>query len=456
MKKLLFFMGLVCLGYFASGQPHVALENFLSTEGLQHAAIGISVKRVSDGKTVIAYNPQMALTPASVAKLLPTWFALQEKGAAYRYRTTLYYTGSIRDGVLYGNIVLYANGDPTFNSRYFPHNNTLARLVAAIQEAGIREIVGRVIITGAETGADIPGSWVWEDISNYYGAMYLPFNYRDNTYTLKFRTGAAGSPAQLLSVTPALPGIRFQNEVIAKAGNKDDAWIFGGPYASVLCVKGTLPANRPAFSIKGAMHEPAKAFVHELEGMLKNEGIAVRNEMLPDTNRVDFLHLDSPTLQEIVFHTNKASVNLFAEALGALVGEGNWQDEVKALLAEAGIDDGGVVLHDACGLSPLDAVPAQVLTDLLVYIGNRQHEAFLLSLPIAGIDGGLAGYCYSFPDLKDRLRAKTGSMSGVRCLSGYLTCFDGERLAFTVLINHYTCSVSQLQKAIGKFLSAFL
>ena len=87
---------------------------------------------------------------------------------------------------------------------------------------------------------------------------------------------------------------------------------------------------------------------------------------------------------------------------------------------------------------------------------SRLEEAFLLSLPIAGIDGGLAGYCYSFPDLKDRLRAKTGSMSGVRCLSGYLTCFDGERLAFTVLINHYTCSVSQLQKAIGKFLSAFL
>jgi len=97
-----------------------------------------------------------------------------------------------------------------------------------------------------------------------------------------------------------------------------------------------------------------------------------------------------------------------------------------------------------------------VLTDLLVYIGKREHSAFLNSLPLGGVDGGLSGYCHAYPQLNKKLQAKTGSMSGVRSLSGYLTNNKGERLAFTILINHYTCTVSQLQRAVGKFLSRLM
>ena len=78
------------------------------------------------------------------------------------------------------------------------------------------------------------------------------------------------------------------------------------------------------------------------------------------------------------------------------------------------------------------------------------------SLPVAGKDGGLSGYCIGATALKGRMQAKTGSMSGVRCLAGYLTTTGNERMAFTVLINHYTCTASQLQKAVGKFLQSLL
>ena len=61
-----------------------------------------------------------------------------------------------------------------------------------------------------------------------------------------------------------------------------------------------------------------------------------------------------------------------------------------------------------------------------------------------------------YPELKNKMKAKTGSMSGVRALAGYLTAADGTQLAFTIIVNHYTCTVSQLQKAIGKFLSFFI
>lgn len=456
MKRGILLVGLLLLtGLWGYGQS-AALEELLNTAGIKNAAVSVSVKRVSDGKEIVACNAETALTPASVAKILPTWFALQEKGGNYRYRTNIFYTGVIKDGVLSGDIIVSAAGDPTLDSRFFPHHSFVKGLVAAIQLAGIKQINGRLRVEGAERGTDIPGSWVWEDVSNYYGALYLPFNYRDNTCVFSFQTGEVGSVAKLISVYPALPGIEIQNEVKAAAANRDNAWVYGGPYSMVLCVKGTLPAHCKSFKIKAALHDPATACVHELETLLISKGIGIENNILADTARTRLIYFDSPRLEEIVFHTNKASVNLFAEAMGELAGGKEWQKGVSALLVKAGINTQGITLYDACGLSPLDALPARVLTDLLVYIGKREYTAFLNSLPLGGVDGGLSGYCHTYPQLNGNLQAKTGSMSGVRSLSGYLTNNKRERLAFTILINHYTCAVAQLQRAVGKFLSRLM
>ncbi len=455
MKKELLLIGLLWVGLCGYGQS-AALEELLNTNGIKNGAVSISVKRVCDGEEIVSHNSGMALTPASVAKILPTWFALQEKGGKYRYRTNVFYTGEIKEGILYGDIIISASGDPTLDSRFFPHYSFVKKLVAEIQHAGITQINGRLLVEGAEKGTDIPGSWVWEDISNYYGAIYLPFNYRDNTCVFDFQTGAVDSLAKLVSVNPALPGIEILNKVRAAAGNRDNAWIYGGPYSTVLCVKGTLPANRKSFKIKGALHDPAAVCVNELEDSLVSKKIKVDNNVIVDTARIRLTYFDSPCLDDIVFHTNKASVNLFAEAMGRLVGGKEWQRGVSALLDKAGINTQGITLYDACGLSPLDALPARVLTDLLVYIGQREHTAFLASLPRAGVDGGLAGYSHVYPQLNNNLQAKTGSMSGVRCLSGYLTNNKGERLALTILVNHYTCTVAQLQRAVGKFLSCLM
>ena len=329
-------------------------------------------------------------------------------------------------------------------------------IVTALEKAGIQRIEGSIRVEGALPGVDIPGTWTWEDVSNYYAALYLPFNYRDNTCFYHFQTGVAGTPAKLKEIVPALPGVKVVNEVTAAAGNRDDAWVFGGPYSEVLCIRGTLPQNRTLFKVKGAIHRPAEVFVAELTDKLKAGGIVVAKKEVGEQPRTEWLTLTSPELGEIVFHTNKASVNLFAEALGHLVAPVDWPEKAGILLQEAGISAEGVILKDACGLSPMDAVPASVFTDLLVYADKAVGEAFGRSLPVAGKDGGLSGYCVGATALKGRMQAKTGSMSGVRCLAGYLTTTGGERLAFAVLINHYTCTTSQLQKAVGKFLQSLL
>lgn len=457
MGKIWLIIVMCGVCYVADGQKNEALCKFLANPGLQHAAIGLSVKQVSDGKEILSYHADMALTPASVAKIIPTWFALQEKGENYRYVTPVYYTGDMQNGVLHGNIILKASGDPTLDSRYFPNHSALKVLADTIRKWGIHQIQGKIIVEDAKDGIEIPGSWLWEDISNYYGAAYLPFNYRDNTCTLHFKTGAVGTRAELLWVEPLVPGIEIETEVRVAADNKDNAWIYGGPYSSVLRVVGTLPPHRTDFGVKGALHRPASAFAQEVVETLLAQGISVQQKTLPLDKRIEWFCIYSPTLKEIVYHTNKSSVNLFAEALGGLIDEGDvWQEKVLDLFSAIGINASGSIFYDVCGLSPMNAVPAQVLTDLLVYIGKNDYAAFSLSLPIAGIDRSVSAYYYSCPNLKNKLQAKTGSMSGIRSLAGYLTQNNGNKLAFTLLINHYSCSLGQLQKSVSQLLSNLL
>ena len=97
MKKGILLVSLLLTVVWGYGQS-AALEELLNTDGVKNAAVSVSVKRVNDGKEIVACNAEMALTPASVAKILPTWFALQEKGVNYRYRTNIFYTGEIKDG----------------------------------------------------------------------------------------------------------------------------------------------------------------------------------------------------------------------------------------------------------------------------------------------------------------------------------------------------------------------
>ena len=420
---------------------------------VRHALVGISVKRVTDGHEVYSRDADLSLRPASVTKLIPTVLALKERGKDFVFVTRVAMRGKLEQGILHGDIIVHAGGDPALDSRYFPSVRFLRDVVEKIRVAGIREIKGRIRVEHEGGETLIPGSWLWEDVANYYGALCHGFNYRDNLYTLTFRSGEVGDTARLVGVEPSLLGVRFETRVTASSRNADKVWIYGGPDASVLRVRGTMPARRKAFAVKGAIHHPARVFESELTRRLAGNGIAVRNGIPENTSGARLLlEHRSPALAEIVRFTNKRSVNLFAEALGRLVASEDWEREAKRALSSVGVDTSGVVLKDACGLSAFNALPAAALTDLLVWAARHLDAAFHDSLPICGADGGLRPYA-SAEELRRNLRAKTGSMAATRSLAGYLTAASGDTYAFAVIVNNYACSPSEVQAAIRDFLA---
>ena len=435
----------------ALGQIRTAGRNLWGRDEVKHAAIGVCVKNVETGQIVYEHNPQMALRPASVIKLLSSALALKREGDSLTYTTKFFYTGEIDEGRLFGNIVIQAGGDPTLDSKYFPKACFIDSLVSKVVNLGIKRIHGNIIVETEGEPASIPGSWPWEDVANYYGALYHSFNYRDNTYTINLKSGKPGTQTKIVSVVPSVPGIKLRNEVMASVKNVNDAWIYGGPEAAMLLIQGMIPANRSSFAVKGAMHHPDACFRAELEKRLKEKGVLLDKQRIEEGERHALLSLDSPFLKDIVYYTNKNSVNLFAEALGELISPTDYARTVKVELSHIGIDSCGITLKDASGLSPANAVPAEVFTDLLIWAKGHLSDAFVSSLPRGNVDWGLRVYS-DHPVLRENVIAKTGSMSGVRALAGYLKNQKGETLAFTILVNNYVGDPVKVQEIIRDLL----
>lgn len=435
----------------ALGQIRTAGRNLWGRDEVKHAAIGICVKNVETGQIVYEHNPQMALRPASVVKLLSSALALKREGDSLTYTTKFFYTGEIDEGRLFGNIVIQAGGDPTLDSKYFPKACFIDSLVSKVVNLGIKRIHGNIIVETEGEPASIPGSWPWEDVANYYGALYHSFNYRDNTYTINLKSGKPATQTKIVSVVPSVPGIKLRNEVMASVKNVNDAWIYGGPEAATLLIQGMIPANRSSFAVKGAMHHPDACFRAELEKRLKEKGVLLDKQRIEEGERHALLSLDSPFLKDIVYYTNKNSVNLFAEALGELISPTDYARTVKVELSHIGIDSCGITLKDASGLSPANAVPAEVFTDLLIWAKGHLSDAFVSSLPRGNVDWGLRVYS-DHPVLRENVIAKTGSMSGVRALAGYLKNQKGETLAFTILVNNYVGDLVKVQEIIRDLL----
>lgn len=140
---------------------------------------------------------------------------------------------------------------------------------------------------------------------------------------------------------------------------------------------------------------------------------------------------------------NKVSQNLHAELLLRLLGktygsEGSFAQGarvVRQFLIEAGIEDGDFVFFDGSGMSSDDRMTPRALTRLLTYAGKQPWgAAWRATLPVAGVDGTLAGRFTDSP-LKNRLWAKTGTHDEVNALSGYLATSTGRTLAFSILAN---------------------
>jgi len=436
-----------------------------STSGLTNAGIGIAVTDNTTGEVILKSEPQLSLVPASILKVVTTATALEVFGPDYRFKTILSYSGTVRNDTLWGDLQIVGCGDPTLGSMYFPENvNFLVEWIKAIKNNGIRAISGNIIADASVyEKIQVPGSWVWEDLGNYYGAGGCGLSAFDNMYEIHLKSPqAADQPTQIIKITPEIPGLDIQNEVRSSDVNSDQSYVFGSPEDNKRVIRGTIPKDRSDFTVKASIPSPPLLLATELRKKLSEKGISVSGiiKLQKAQNGSVLNETQSPPLRDIIRITNHESVNLFAEhflkhlALQK-TGIGNTDDGCKFVLdfwKEKGLNINGFFMNDGSGLSRFNAISASQMCSILNYMKTKSKyaEAFVQSLPTAGSGTLIAFSAEEFP--QNCLYAKSGSMTRVRCYAGYLKTVSDRDLSFTIMLNNFSCTMSEATRKIQELL----
>ncbi|HBS88428.1 MAG: D-alanyl-D-alanine carboxypeptidase/D-alanyl-D-alanine-endopeptidase [Bacteroidetes bacterium GWF2_38_335] len=445
---------------------------------LKNASIGFIAIDIKSGENVAELNPDMSLVPASVQKVLTTATALELFGAGHRFKTTIEYTGNIdTEGVLHGNIYIRGGGDPTLGSKYFDNYwsspDFMQTWVDSIKKAGIKSVKGKIVGDDSVFPLPVvPGSWMWSDIGNYFGASPCGLTIYDNTFEIIFSSGPNhGDSTWVDSVVPPMPGLILDNFVKASNESADNAYIYGAPFSNYRIATGTIPKGKDHFNVRASMPDPALYAATELQNRLVAAGVSCTAE--PSTKRqmrldkiIDTLPgkklvvSSSPSLIQIINQTNMISYNLYAEHLLYLIGLKKYgsgeafsgSKAIEAYWDSKGINTKGMYVNDGCGLSRMDVVTARQLAGVLKYMkSSGNSEAFFKSLPVAGKSGTMS----SFGDgttAEGRLVAKTGSMTRVRSYAGYVKTTSGKEIVFAFIVNNYNCSSGKMKTKMEKVL----
>lgn len=451
------------------------ISKILEDEEFENAFWGIHIKDLDNGTTLFQRNHKKSFLPASNAKLYTTASALEILGPDYQYQTNLYYEGTIEDSVLYGPLFIRGSGDPTIGGRYHDDDRTwiFRQWTNALKEVGIARIEGD-IVGDDDIFDDIPLGlgWAWDDISYCYSAQLSGLSYNENCVDVKIIGTNKGQPAKILHEPNETSYINIINNTLtihADSSDKDRYHRFEG--TNEINITSLVPEG-DTITTSLSVHNPTLFFTHVFKETLINEGIPIfggireiaRVPTKPDyENKAKLISsYNSVPLSEIIATTNKDSQNLYAEQLLKTIGlfdindddpiKGSHEGGIKVqlnFLESAGIDTSRVLLVDGSGLSRRNMITPEMTTKLLTYMWNHPdesiREAFLDSFPIAGIDGTLEHRFHSSLSYNNT-RAKTGYVSNVRSLSGYVASSGGSQIAFSIMSNHYTAPTKKINK----------
>ncbi len=473
MKRVFITLITITFSIFVTGQvtPKITFSDDVFHS---NTTWSICVADAVTGEIITDKDASRNLIPASVMKLIPTAAALTMLGEEYRFTTTLGFTGTLntRKGELNGDIIILGGGDPTLGSPFFSdsYGDVEGNWARVIREIGIKKIKGNILADASIYDySTIPGGWEWEDIGNYYGTGIHGLNYADNSFGIYLTSREEGSKPSIDSIDEAGKSLLLTNYLISE-GKSDNGYVFSLPYATSATLEGTVAVNSNTV-LQAALPDPPLETATILRNRLIANGIQVTGEAI--TKRVRTANDSvlemisatvSPSLKDIIIVTNQESINLYAgqlcKHLGLVYrGKGSFgagMDVLKSFLDTIGCDTKEAHLADPAGLSRNNVVSASMMVKLLTYMYNSPNkDTFIASLPKGGLSGTLKN---NFRDdvFKDRVTAKTGSMTGVKALAGYITTRSGKVMSFAIMVNGYTTTNGEVQEKIEDILRGII
>lgn len=431
------------------------------------ASFGYYVMNVRSNSVVAEHNAHELMIPASTLKIITTAAALNILGPKFRYETKILYAGNFNSstGILDGDLIIAGSGDPSLQSEYFSKDNVLETWAKALKAIGLKEVKGKIIGDASAFERTVPGEWIWADIGNYFGATPCGLTYIDNKFKLFYTSGASGTEAKLTGTSPIYPGkdYRILSNVKAK-GNEDEAYVYGDPFSFDKEVKGTIPPNKTNYEVEAALPDPALLCAELLCNELEKAGILCQKKSVQSnyknipgqTNKKTLYTHYSPTLDKLIYFTNLKSNNQYCESLLRVLGKGNSKEGIEAVklfCKERGLNTEELFMSDGCGLSRANLATPAFIAQLLCKIAKDsvQYKVLNNSFPVAGKSGSMSSIGKG-QFIEDNMHAKTGYINHARAYCGYLKSRSGQELAFSIMLNNYTCTAREAKLKLEQFL----
>ena len=471
-KLLVLFCFFIAISNYGQKYQEInsTVKSYAEKKILKNAQWALYAKYFDTGEEIIALNQNMSVAPASGLKVFTSSAALGILGEDYRFDTKLYYDGMISDGKLEGDIIIVGGGDPCLGSDAVKGSMNIDDLMAvwmrAIEDLGIVEISGSILADELKYESNpVPEHWEWIDLGNYYAAPSSALSINDNLYYLYFKPAdKVGGIAEVLRTEPVIPGLSFTNYMTTgEKGSGDNGYIYSAPLQYDAALRGTIPAGRPEFSIKGSMPDPALYAAQYLSKTLREHFISVKGEpgkvntprKYNERNLV--LVSVSPPLKDIVYISNKKSNNVYTELLLKAIsykrtGRGSTSDGIKFMikfLTDNSINTDGLLLYDGSGLSRSNAITAKMMVDLLVAnTESRYFKSFHNSLAVVGDPNDIAIHRNTGMGTAIEKKAwiKSGGIVGVRSYSGYIENMSGRAIVFSFIANNFSGSGGEVNR----------
>ncbi|GAA2214958.1 D-alanyl-D-alanine carboxypeptidase/D-alanyl-D-alanine-endopeptidase [Nonomuraea monospora] len=439
------------------------INQILSDSRLTIARAGVVVKSAQTGEELYATDAGKLLTPASNTKLFTSAAAAETLGLDYRFPTTVLSTGRKAGSLLTGDLVLRGTGDPTMLADDYD------ALAAEVAKAGITVVTGKLVADDTWFDSQRLGNdWSWDDETAYYAAPISALTAspdRDYDAGSVIVSVAADGDQVKVSTTPETDYLKIVNK--ATAGAETDVLIERQHGTRTVVITGTVADPYQEWV---AVDDPTTYVSSLFRKSLAKHGVKVLGPTTAGaapSGAKELAKHESMTLGELLVPFMKLSNNIHAEILTKAMGrkvsnQGTWSAGLKVSTDFAKANGVQVInMRDGSGLSRRDGFSPGSIVQLLSAVRAKPwFSTWYESLPIAGnadrFTGGTLRSRMRGTPAENNVHAKTGSLTGVTSLSGYVTSADGEPLIFSIMLNQYlSASPKDIEDKIAVRLAQF-
>ena len=457
-----------------SGAPasRVALRQFIDSlvdvPEFRSSHWGLLIVDPGRGETLYSRNADKLFMPASNMKLLTGATALVQLGADYRWSTTMLARGTVRDGVLTGELIVRGNGDPSV-SAHMQKGDALAPLRAladSLRAHGIARVRGRLVAAPSPfTDAPLGYGWSWSDLDDSYSAGVDALYFNEGfTEVVVYGGARAGDPVRAItSPASSYPSLIVNARTappLARGAPAADSAVANAITVSQdssragVLVAGSVAAG-DSVTVEITFRRQSDAYLAALTEAMASRGIVIEDG--PVGGAVDaqpIFTMRSPPLRDVLPFFEKPSQNQIGELLFKTLaleqtGVGRADSAARVVARQMlvwGAAPDGFAIRDGSGLSRHNYLSPRTL--VVVLDAMRQQPAFRVfydALPVAGVDGTIRNRMKGTP-AEGNLHAKTGTLDKARSLSGYVTTADGRLLLLSALCNNYTAPTRRVDR----------